>query len=107
MTRRELTLPVLCIRPATVEEFLKGGLSYAFSSRMLSHTPVCKPRQAFINNHPGAALAGCRYTVVVNAGKDCEIARESVVIDSDVNLSRLGLPTPPISRRYTVMISLQ
>jgi len=84
---------------------LKGGLSYAFSSRTLSHTQVGNPRQAFINNHPGAALAG--YTVVVNAGKDYEIARESVVIDSDVNLSRLGLPTPPISRRYTVMISLQ
>src|SRR5712691_11181103 len=47
------------------------------------------------------------YTVVVNAREDYEVVRESVVIDSDVNLSRLGIPTPVMSRRYTVMITLQ
>ena len=47
------------------------------------------------------------YTVIVNAGDDYEIARESVVIDGDSNMSRANMPTIPISRRYTVMISLQ
>jgi Flp pilus assembly protein TadD len=53
------------------------------------------------------SLAPGNYIVVVNAGDDYEVARENVTIDSDMNLSRLGLPTPPMSRRYTVMITLQ
>lgn len=47
------------------------------------------------------------YTVVVNAGNDFEIAYENVTIDSDVNLSRAGLPSNPGSRRYSVIITLQ
>lgn len=54
-----------------------------------------------------AALAPGSYTVVVNAGDDYEIATEGVVIDGDVNLSRLGIPTNSVSRKYTLMITLQ
>lgn len=54
-----------------------------------------------------ASLAPGSYTVVVNAGESYEIARESVFIDTDVNLSRSGLPTTNVSRRYTVMVHLQ
>jgi tetratricopeptide (TPR) repeat protein len=54
-----------------------------------------------------SALAPGNYTVVVSAGEGYELARETVFIDNDVNLSRSGLPTPSASRRYTVMIHLQ
>lgn len=54
-----------------------------------------------------SALAPGNYTVVVTAGDDYEIAREGVFVDSDVNLSRSGLPVMNTSRRYTVMITLQ
>lgn len=46
------------------------------------------------------------YTLVVNAGEEYEIARDSVYIDSDLNMSRGGMRTPSASRRYTVMIHL-
>src|ERR1051325_10943467 len=36
------------------------------------------------------SLSAGNYTVVVNAGKDYEVAREGVYIDSDINLSRTG-----------------
>jgi len=52
-------------------------------------------------------LAPGNYTVVVIAGDDYEVAHESVLIDSDVNLSRSGIPINTASRRYTVMITLQ
>ena len=54
-----------------------------------------------------SSLAPGSYTVEVSAGEDYEIARESVTIDSDVNLSRIGISTPSVSRRYTVMMTLQ
>lgn len=54
-----------------------------------------------------SALAPGNYTVVVTAGDDYEIAREGVFVDSDVNLSRSGIPTMKTSRRSTVMITLQ
>ncbi|HYU98804.1 MAG TPA: tetratricopeptide repeat protein [Pyrinomonadaceae bacterium] len=54
-----------------------------------------------------AALAPGSYTVVVSAGDEYEIARESVFIDNDANLSRSGIPAPSTSRRYTVMVHLQ
>jgi Tfp pilus assembly protein PilF len=54
-----------------------------------------------------SALAPGNYTVVVTAGDDYEISREGVFIDSDLNLSRSGLPTMKTSRRYTVMVTLQ
>ena len=54
-----------------------------------------------------SALAPGNYTVVVSAGEGYEIARETVFIDNDVNLSRSGIPAPSASRRYTVMIHLQ
>jgi len=53
-------------------------------------------------------LSPGNYTVVVTAGDDYEIARESVYFDSDVNLSPTGgvrLPASP--QRATVMIHLQ
>jgi len=53
------------------------------------------------------ALAPGNYTVVVNAGDDYEIARESVYIDTDVNLSRTGGRVPSTTRRQTVMVHLQ
>lgn len=52
-------------------------------------------------------LAPGSYTVVVSAGEGYELARESVFIDNDANLSRIGIPAPTASRRYTVMIHLQ
>lgn len=52
-------------------------------------------------------LAPGSYTVVVMAGEAYEIARESVFIDTDVNTSRMGMSGPPVSRRYTVMMTLQ
>lgn len=54
-----------------------------------------------------SALAPGNYIVVVVAGDDYEISREGVFIDSDVNLSRSGIPTMKTSRRSTVMITLQ
>src|SRR6266571_208143 len=53
------------------------------------------------------SLAPGNYTVVVNAGNDYEIARESVTIDSDLNLSRSGVSLNSGTRRYTVMVTLQ
>lgn len=54
-----------------------------------------------------AALSPGNYTVVVNAGDNYEIARESVYIDTDANNSRTGVFVPPTPRRYTVMVHLQ
>lgn len=53
------------------------------------------------------SLSPGRYTVVVNAGDDYEVARESVFIDADLNLSRGGARIPRTARRETVMIHLQ
>jgi len=53
------------------------------------------------------SLAPGSYTVVISAGDNYEIARESVSIDSDLSLSRSGIPSNPAPRRYTVMITLQ
>ena len=53
-----------------------------------------------------SALMPGNYTLVVNAGDEYEIARDSVYIDSDLNLSRGGMRVPSASRRYTVMIHL-
>jgi Flp pilus assembly protein TadD len=53
------------------------------------------------------SLSPGNYTVVVIAGDDYEIGREGVFIDSDLDLSRMGLPSIKTSRRYTVMITLQ
>jgi Tfp pilus assembly protein PilF len=47
------------------------------------------------------------YTVVVDAGSDYEIAREPVYIDTDGSNARRGIVLPPVSRLYTVQISLQ
>lgn len=53
-------------------------------------------------------LAPGNYTVVVNAGDDYELGRESVYFDTDVNLSRVGGARVPQSpQRATVMIHLQ
>ena len=52
-------------------------------------------------------LSPGNYTLVVNAGEEYEIARESVYIDSDLNMSRGGVRVPTASRRQTVMIHLQ
>jgi len=53
------------------------------------------------------ALSPGNYAVIVNAGDDYEVARDSVYIDSDLNLSRGGMRVPTTPRRYTVMIHLQ
>ena len=52
-------------------------------------------------------LSPGNYTVVVKAGEEYEVARESVYIDTDLNLSRTGARVPATSRRYTVMVHLQ
>jgi tetratricopeptide (TPR) repeat protein len=53
------------------------------------------------------SLSPGNYTLVVNAGDDYEVARETVTIDSDLNLSRSGVTLNPGTRRYTVMVTLQ
>ncbi len=53
------------------------------------------------------SLAPGNYTVVVIAGDDYEIAREGVTIDADLNMGRSGVSINPVSRPYTVMITLQ
>src|SRR5262245_43322089 len=53
------------------------------------------------------SLAPGNYTVVVNAGNDFETAYENVTIDSDVSVSRAGIPSNPGARRYSVIITLQ
>lgn len=54
-----------------------------------------------------SSLSPGNYTVVVIAGDEYEIGRESVFIDSDLDLSRMGIPSIKTSRRYTVMVTLQ
>lgn len=54
-----------------------------------------------------SSLAPGNYTVVINAGDEYEIARESVFVDTDINLSRTGGRVPTTTRRYTVMVHLQ
>jgi Tfp pilus assembly protein PilF len=54
-----------------------------------------------------SSLAPGSYTVVVNAGNEYEISREDVFIDTDLNLSRMGVRVPATTRRYTVMVHLQ
>jgi tetratricopeptide (TPR) repeat protein len=52
-------------------------------------------------------LAPGSYTVVINAGNEYELYSESVLIDSDLNLSRMGVRLPPNPQRHTVMAHLQ
>jgi tetratricopeptide (TPR) repeat protein len=47
------------------------------------------------------------YTVVIDAGEAYEIAREPIYIDTDGSNSRRGIVLPPVTRLYTVQISLQ
>lgn len=47
------------------------------------------------------------YTIVVDAGAEYEIARESVYIETEGGSARRGIVLPPVSRLYTVDISLQ
>lgn len=54
-----------------------------------------------------SALSPGNYTVVVKASDEYEVARESVYIDTDLNLSRSGARVPTASRRYPVMVHLQ
>lgn len=54
-----------------------------------------------------SGLSPGTYTVFVDAGDQYEIASESVYIDTDGSNSRLGIRLPPISRLYTVQISLR
>jgi Tfp pilus assembly protein PilF len=74
----------------------------SYSSGEITVVPDSSGTFAFTNLAPG------NYTVVVNAGDDYEIGRESVYFDSDVNLSRGGGGRVPQSpQRATVMIHLQ
>jgi len=52
-------------------------------------------------------LAPGSYTVIVNAGDEYEQTSEGVYIDSDLNLSRMGVRLPPNPRRFSVMVHLQ
>jgi len=47
------------------------------------------------------------YTVVVDAGDEYEQAHESVYIDTEAGNSRRGVILPPVSRLYTVDITLR
>src|SRR3954447_21635369 len=50
------------------------------------------------------SLAPGSYTVIVNAGDEYEVAHEAVYIDTDPDMSRMGVRLPSTSRRYTVMV---
>jgi tetratricopeptide (TPR) repeat protein len=52
-------------------------------------------------------LAPGSYTVVINAGNEYDLYSEGVYIDSDLNLSRMGVRLPPNTQRHTVMAHLQ
>ncbi len=54
-----------------------------------------------------SGLSPGSYTVIVDAGDEYEIARERVYVDTDGSNSRSGMTLPPISRLYTVQISLR
>jgi tetratricopeptide (TPR) repeat protein len=54
-----------------------------------------------------SALAPGNYTIVINAGDQYEVARESITIDSDLRISRSGVQLNTGQRRYTVMVTLQ
>ena len=53
-----------------------------------------------------SSLSPGSYTVVVNAGDEYEIYQDNVFIDSDLNLSRMGVRLPPNPQRHTVMAHL-
>jgi tetratricopeptide (TPR) repeat protein len=73
----------------------------SFNSGELYVIPDSSGSFAFTNLAPGT------YTVVVDAGEEYEVSRESVYIDTDANTSRTGIRVPSTSRRYTVMVHLQ
>ena len=52
-------------------------------------------------------LAPGSYTVIINAGNEYELYSDSVFIDSDLNMSRMGVRLPPNPQRHTVMAHLQ
>jgi tetratricopeptide (TPR) repeat protein len=52
-------------------------------------------------------LAPGSYTVIINAGNEYELYSDGVFIDSDLNLSRMGVRLPPNPQRHTVMAHLQ
>jgi tetratricopeptide (TPR) repeat protein len=52
-------------------------------------------------------LAPGSYTVLINAGDEYELYSDSIFIDSDLNLSRMGVRLPPNPQRHTVMAHLQ
>jgi len=74
----------------------------SFNAGEITVIPDTSGAFSFTNLAPGS------YTVVVNAGDNYEIARDSVYFDSDVNLSRVGgARVPQSAQRATVMIHLQ
>jgi len=52
-------------------------------------------------------LAPGSYTVIINAGNEYDLYSEGVFIDSDLNMSRMGVRLPPNPQRHTVMAHLQ
>ena len=52
-------------------------------------------------------LAPGSYTIIINAGNEYDVYSEGVYIDSDLNLSRMGVRLPPNPQRHTVMAHLQ
>jgi tetratricopeptide (TPR) repeat protein len=52
-------------------------------------------------------LAPGSYTVIINAGNEYELYSDGVFIDSDLNMSRMGVRLPPNPQRHTVMAHLQ
>jgi tetratricopeptide (TPR) repeat protein len=58
------------------------------------------------------SIAPGNYTVEVNAGKEYELARESITVDQELQPPRVrgdevGMASVPTTRRYTVMVTLQ
>ncbi|HZT59379.1 MAG TPA: tetratricopeptide repeat protein [Pyrinomonadaceae bacterium] len=53
------------------------------------------------------SLAAGTYTVVIEGGDDFQTVTESVYIEPEVVTMITGMPTPPVSRPYTLQVYLQ
>jgi predicted Zn-dependent protease len=53
------------------------------------------------------SLAAGTYTVIIEGGDDFQTVTESVYIEPEVVTMITGMPTPPVSRPYTLQVYLQ
>src|SRR6185369_2266749 len=91
--------------------FFPSGRRADVGSIMVKLQSLQYPELQVIPDSSGAftfsQLAPGSYTVIINAGDEYELYSDSVFIDSDLNLSRMGVRLPPNPQRHTVMAHLQ